>query len=396
MKRTSLALLVVCLLATGVQASHAYAARLIAPASSFRAAQSLVAASSSPGNAYAVGASIVLTAPVAGDFLALGGSVITAAPVAGDDLIFGGSVSSRSAVAGDLRAIGGGIEVAESVGGDLVAIGFSVSDFGRAKGSVFIIALNTTLGNGSDGPVTIYGNNVALAGDFRGDVTIVAGGHVALAPGTMIRGKLSYQAPDVATIPASAIIVGGVTYTNASYLPDVGTSRMLAFVSIGFFLVARIIGTLILAGLLAGLFPGLAHAVTSHVLHMRLRHMLLLLLLGFGVCVATPIVIGLLLLTFVGIGLAILLFILYALLFLLAFVYAGIVTGSMLSRRIQGREEVLWHDGLVGMAIVSGVLLIPFVGIGIVLLLTLFSAGTLLQMFFRFAFPHEESASDEI
>ena len=109
----------------------------------------------------------------------------------------------------------------------------------------------------------------------------------------------------------------------------------------------------------------------------------------FGVCVATPIIIGLLLLTFVGIGLAVLLFILYALLFLLAFVYAGIVTGNMLARRLRGREQVLWHDGLVGMAIVSLILLIPFVGLSIVFLLTLFSAGTLLQIFFRFAFPHD-------
>jgi len=333
---------------------------------------------------------------VAGDFLALGGSVITAAPVAGDDLMFGGSVSSRSAVTGDFRAIGGGIEVAEPVGGDLIAIGFSVSDAGRAKGSVFIIALNTILSNGADGPVTIYGNNVALAGDFQGDVTVVAGGHVALAPGTTIHGKFSYQAPDVANIPASATILGGVVYTNASYLPDVGTSRMLAFLSIGFFLVARIIGTLILAGLLAGLFPGFARAVTSQVLRMRLRNMLLLLLLGFGVSVATPIIIGLLLLTFVGIGLAILLFILYALLFLLAFVYTGIVAGSMFARRVRGRKQVLWHDGLVGMAVVSCILLIPFIGLSIVLLLTLFSAGTLLQMFFRFAFPHETSASEEL
>ena len=386
MKRILLTLLVAGLLPTGVLAARAATA---APAS-FQAAQSLVAASSSPGNAYAVGASVVLTAPVAGDFLALGGSVITAAPVSGDDLIFGGSVSSRSSVAGDLRAVGGSIDISEPIAGDLVAIGFSVHDTGRASGSTFIIALNTTMGNGAVGPVTIYGNNIALSGEFMSDVNIVAGGRVSLASGTVIHGKLSYEAPDVASIPASVSVEGGVVYTNASYLPDVGTSRILSFVSIGFFLIARIIGALILAGLIAGLFASFAESLVEQISLMRVRRMLLLLLLGFGIFVATPIVIGLLLLTFIGIGVALLLLILYALLFLLALIYAGVVIGGVFARRVLHREQILWHDGVLGMAVLSVVLLVPYIGLIIVLVLTLFSAGTLLQLFYRFAFPHEE------
>jgi hypothetical protein len=386
MNRTLLALLVVLLLPTS-----AFAARGVAPAlASFSAAQSLVAASSSPGNSYALGASVVLTAPVAGDFSALGGSVITAAPVAGDDLIVAGSVSSRASVAGDVRIIGGSIDISEPVAGDLVALSFSMHDSGRAKGSVFIIAANATLSNGASGPVTIYGNNISLAGDFSEDVTVIAGGHLSLAPGTLIHGKLSYEAPDTASIPASVTIVGGSTYTNASYLPDVGTSRTLAFLSIGFFLVARIIGTLILAGLLAGLFPKFAKEFNERVSEMRLRGVLLALLLGFAILVATPLVIILLSLTFVGLGLAFLILILYALLLLLSFIYAGILVGGMLVRRFQKREQVLWHDGVLGMTVLSLVALAPFVGFFVVLLLTLFSIGTLLQMFFRFAFPHEK------
>lgn len=360
-----------------------------APAS-FRAAESLVAASSSPGNSYVVGASVVLTAPVAGDFGALGGSVIVAAPVTGDDLILAGSLSSRASVAGDLRVIGGTIDVTEPVGGDLIAIGFGVHDSSRTKGSTFIIALNTVLTNGAQGPVTIYGNNVSLAGDFAGDVIVFAGGHLSLAPETVIHGKLSYEAPDLATIPSSATVIGGVTYTNASYLPDVGTSRVLAFVSIGFFLVARIIGALILAGLLAGLFPKFAEAFIERISGARVRDLLLTLLLGFAIVVATPIVIALLLLTFVGMGIAFLLFISYALLLLLSVMYAGIAIGGLFTRRILSRERVLWHDGVLGMMALSLFALVPFLGLPLVVVLALFSAGTLLQTFFRFAFPHEE------
>jgi hypothetical protein len=173
-------------------------------------------------------------------------------------------------------------------------------------------------------------------------------------------------------------------------MPDVGTSRALAFVSIGFFLIARIIGALILAGLLAGLFPKFAETFVTRIIGARLRDMLLASLLGFAIVVATPIVIALLTLTFVGMGLALLVLILYALLLLLSLIYAGIVTGGMLARRFRKRERIFWHDGVLGMMLLSLVVLVPYIGLPLVLLSALFSVGTLLQIFFRFAFPHGE------
>ena len=380
MKRSFLIPLIACLLPMSV---------LAAPAS-FSAARSLVAASSSPGNAYAAGASVVLTAPVAGDLSAFGGSIIAAAPVAGDELLVAGSIRSRAPVTGDLRIMGGSVVIEESIAGDLVVLGFSVNDSGRASGSVFIAAAETTLTKGASGPVTIYGNTISLAGDFGGNVNIVSSGHLTLAASTTIRGTLSYEAPELATIPASATIIGGIKYRNASYLPDAGTSRLLAVVSIGFFLFARILGALILAGLLAGLFPKLAEEIVERAYTQRPRSILLTMLLGFAILVATPVLFIVLMLTFVGIGLALLLLILYSLLAFLALLYAGILLGSAFARRFRGREEVLWHDGVFGMLALSLIALLPVIGPLILYILTIFSAGALLLIFFDFAFPHEE------
>lgn len=393
MQRNFFALFVLLLLPMSacLPADKAFASG--APAS-FSIARSLLAASSSPGNAYVAGISVVLTAPVAGDLSAFGGSIITAAPVAGDELLLAGSIRSRAPVDGDFRAVGGSITVEEPVSGDLVAFGFSVYDAGRAAGNVFIAAADATLTGGASGPVTIYGNTISLAGDFKGNVDIVASGRVTLAPGTTIRGALSYEAPEPAAIPASATIVGGSTYTNASYLPDVGTSRILALVSIGFFLFARILGALILAGLLAGLFPRLAEEIVERAYTGRPRSILLTMLLGFAILVATPVLFVVLLLTFVGIGLALLLGIAYALIAFLALLYAGILLGSVCARRFWGREAVLWRDGVFGMLALSLIALVPFVGPFVLLLLTIFSAGALLLIFFNFAFPHEEQTSD--
>jgi len=359
---------------------------------SFSAARSLLAASSSPGNAYAAGISVVITAPVAGDLSAVGGGIVSAAPVAGDEFLLAGSIGSRAPVAGDLRAVGGSITVEKPVGGDLIVFGFSVYDSGRAGGSVFIAAWNATLTSGALGQVTIYGNNVSLAGDFAGDVTITAGSHLALAPNTTIHGKLSYEAPEMAAIPASATIIGGVEYKNVSYLPDAGTSRILAFMSVGFFLLVRILGALILAGLLAGLFPRLAEVMTERAHTARPRNILLTMLLGFAILVATPILFVLLLLTFVGIGIAFLILILYALVVLLALLYAGVLLGGILVRRYARREIVLWHDGVLGMLVLSLISLVPFIGLLAVFLLTAFTAGALIIIFFDFALSSEDTS----
>ena len=374
-------------------AGRALAAK--APAS-FLVASPLLATSSAPGNAYVAGTSIVITAPVAGDLSAIGGDIVAAAHVAGDELLFAGSIDARAPVAGDLRAVGGSIRVEKPITGDLVALGFSVYDSGRVGGSVFVAAVNAALTGGAEGSVTVYGNTVSLAGDFAGDVRVVAGGPLTLAPDTTIRGRLSYQTPEAAHIPASVTIAGGIEYESVSYLPAAGTSRALAFVSVGLFLLVRILGALILAGLLTGLFPRLAEEVTDRAYAARARDLLLATLLGFAILAATPILIILLLLTFVGIGIALLIIVLYALVVFLALLYAGILLGSSLARWSARRTAVFWHDGVLGMLALSLIALVPIVGLATVFVLTAFSAGVLLQIFFRFAFPHDGQALEEI
>lgn len=358
-----------------------------APPASFRAEQSLLVASSSPGNAYAFGAAVVLTAPVAGDLSSAGGSVVIAAPVGGDSLLFGGTVSSRAPVAGDVRTAGGTVVVLQPVAGDFLGVGWSVRTDARIGGSVFLAAWNASVEGGSAGPVTIYANNVTLGGAFGEDVEITSSGKVSLAPDTHIAGALTYTAPEPADIPDSVVVDGGITYTSASYLPNPGTSRILALISIGLFLLVRILGALILAGLLTGLFPRLAEALINRAERDTPRDILLTMLLGFGILVATPILLVVLALTFVGIGLALLLLTLYGLLVILSLMYAGILLGGLVARRYARRTHVLWHDGTLGMLVLSLIALIPVIGMLAIFLLMTFTAGVLATLFFRAAFP---------
>ncbi len=358
------------------------------------AGRSVVVATSSPGNAYAGGASVVLAAPTAGDISAIGGTLVAASPVGADALFIGGSVHTRASIAGDLRIISGSAIVEKPVGGDLAVLAFSLRGNGHVQGSTFVAAANVSILNGSGGPVIIYGNTVVLGGTFDSDVRVVAGDRLTLLPGTTIRGSLTYQAPVPASIPESATAAGGVVYTEVSYLPGADVSRTLALASIGIFFLARVLAVLILAGLLTGLFPRFASVVIDEAYTGRTRHLLLTTLLGFAAFVATPILILLLTLTFIGFGLAILLLILYVLLVLLSLVYAGILVGGLFARRLSGRAQVRWSDGVLGAFVLSVVALVPVVGPLLTMLLASFVAGALISIFFRFALGHEEELAD--
>ena len=358
-------------------------------------APSLVATSSAPGNSYLFGRSVIVTAPTMGDLSALGWSIVSAGKTYGDGFLMGGSVSSRALVFGDLRSVGGGVQVLEDVAGDLVALGYRVDAKSHVGGSALVAGLNVSLTGGASGPVTIYGNNVRLSGTFADTVTIFATGVVTLDDGAVIRGKLIYESPDLAHIASAARLPGGVEHRNSSYLPDVGTSRALAFASIAVFILVRIMGALLLAGLLAGLFPSLARHVVERASLNKVRAFFVTALLGFAVLVATPILVVLLALTFVGFGLAVLIAILYFLLAVLSVLYAGILVGAIVMHRLLGREDIRWHDGVVGMLLLSLIALVPFVGAFVAFILTAFTAGILFLVAYRFAFPYD-SLEDEV
>lgn len=365
-----------------------------APPATFLASEEPLATTSAPGNSYIGGSSVVVTAPTMGDLVVTGGSIVSAGTVAEDATFVGGTVSVRAPIEGDLRVAGGNITIDEAVTGDVIIAGYRVDTNAHAGGSVFIAGANVSMASGAAGPVIVYANNVYLDGEFSGDIKVVAGGVVTLGSTAVVKGKFTYESPEPARVAETAVLKGPVEYTNASYLPNANASRSLAVVSVAVFLLVRILGALILAGLLAGLFPRLAEAVVLRATTRRTRSILLTALLGFAAVVATPILLVLLALTFVGIGLAMLLFIAYALLVFLAFMYAGILLGALFVRRFLGRETVLWHDGVLGMLALSLVALLPVIGWLIVLALTAFCAGVLLSLFFSVAFPRDTEEDD--
>ncbi len=363
---------------------------LAASASTLQSARTIVLSEPQSENAYLTGTDITLVAPLAGDFLAAGGTVVANGPVAGDVMLVGGTIRVDKPVGGDVRAFGGEVTVNAPVAGDLILLGGTVvastsaRDTRIAGGSVKLM--------GAAGPVIIYGSDVTLSGNFTGDVTIEASDNVMVAEGTHISGVLRYNAPQQIVVPPSAVIDGGALYIgSSSFLPSTEEANTFAIAGATVLFIVHLAAVLILAGLLAGLFPLFTERVVERTLVAHSpRRFVLLALLGFAIFVATPILILILLFSFVGIALALVLAAFYALLVMLAYVYAGILAGAALAHGLLKRYVVTWKEAVLGMLVLYFIGIIPVVGMLVKFILMMAALGAIASLSYLFAFRRSQ------
>ena len=364
----------------------------LALASTFTGEQNVTLAETPADNAYLVGTTVTVTAPLPADLFALGGDVSVYAPVEGDQLLVGGTIISNKVVAGDVRALGGKIYIEGDVAGDVAVVGGTVTVSSYAK-NIYVAGGTVTLSGGASGPVTVYGADVTLGGTYSGDVTIVASDKLTIQEGTQIKGSLRYNAPQQVIVPLSAEIAGATIYTGSySYVPTNEEARTYAVAGAGIFFIVRALGAMIVAGLLVGLFPIFATAVSDRALAYKRRRTYLLALLGFGLLVATPILALLLLVSFVGAGLALLLGALYLLLGILAYMYAGIIVGAKLRlyvfSKIRGNKKLSWRDGVMGMFVFYLIGMIPYIGSTLTIVVISLALGVITSLCYQFAFKN--------
>ncbi len=337
-------------------------------------------------NTYLVGTDVTVTVPLPADLTAAGTTLKVFSPVEGDVMLAGATINVAREVGGDLRALGGSISIQDDVTGDLVLGGGAITVSGKAK-DIRIAGATVRVTDGSTGPVTIYGADVFISGEFAGDVHVVASNSFTIGEGTVIEGALKYNAPQQAAVPATAQINGGVEYTGSStYLPTIEEAQTFALAGAGVFMLVKLIAALVLTGLLAGLFPLFTNRVADRVLGRRPGQFVLLALLGFGIFVAAPFLILLLLVSFVGIGLAFLLGVLYALLFMLAYVYAAVLAGAAIARFAFKRHTYSWRWALVGVLVLQVIDFIPYMGPIAVSVLSAAAAGAIAMLAYRFLF----------
>lgn len=360
-------------------------------AATVQADQSLDVSVSPAGNAYLAGTEVTIDAPLPADLLAAAGTLDINASVYGDLFALAGTVMLGAPVVGDVRATGGHIRIDGDVGGELALFGGIISITGKVH-EVRAAGATVELRSGADGSVTVYAGNILLAGEFNGNVRVVASDHVTLAEGTIIHGTFDYNAPQEAGIPLSAIIDGGTHYVgSASFLPTAEEARTFAIAGFGIFFAVRLVAAMLAAGLVAGLFPLFSRRIVEEALGRSLKRFVLLVLLGFGIIVATPILLLLLVTSFVGIGIAALLGALYLLLLLLAYLYAAVLVGSACMHYVLKRQGTTWKGAILGMFVLGLIGLVPTFGLTVAFVLSSAALGALTVVCYTFAFGKQNS-----
>jgi hypothetical protein len=339
------------------------------------------ASSTIPSNAYLAQSRVDITKPLPADLVTAGLTVNVDAPVAGDILSAGGTVMVSQGAEGNVRIVGGKVTVNGPVAKDLAAAGGTVHLYGPAR-TIYAAGGSVDVEGGSSGNVTIYGVNVFLSGDYAGNVSVVASNRLVLGEGTHVHGTFTYSAPDALTVPQSVVLDNGSRYTGAyAYVPTNEQAHQYAIFATIIFFAVRVFAGIIVAGLVAGLFPSFADQVVR-MLYVR-DWVTLLKLLGIGLAlgVLTPVLCLFFLISFVGAGLALLLIVLYALLALLAYAFSGILLGAILRYtllyKLYGNRIFSWKDAVLGTILLHLVSLLPYFGTIFIVLITLVCAGAL-------------------
>lgn len=316
---------------------------------------------------YIAGGNVTSSGSVTGDLTAAGGSVFINGPISADVLASGGTITIVSDVAGDVRAIGGTVIISGVISGDVVIGGAQVALSGnKIEGDVLVAAGTVRLDAPVQGNVRIAGGQVTINAPIRGDVRVDSES-VTLGPKANIAGSFTYGATKAVERDTGAVIQGVTTFTPREDIRGAAKLGLAAFFS--FWFIARIFMTLT-----AALFIGIVlHRFSRELVATAATQPLLEIGRGTLFFIVLPIVSVVLLATVIGIPFGLLGLIMYAGALIGASLASPIIVGSVVHKWLwkPAGFEVSWRTILLGVAIVTVISLVPFVG-------PLFKVGMLL------------------
>jgi hypothetical protein len=290
----------------------------------------LAVSSSAVALEYMSGDVVSIDSPVDDDLFAGGDTVYVNAPVE-SAVIVGGTVSIDAPIKGDLIVFGGNVEINADVGGKIVAAGGTIDLRGDVERNVVMAGGTVRVLSSSE-----IGRDAAISG---GDV--YNGGNVT---GTLWVNAGSFE---------NAGTAGDVKYTM--WEEDEAEEKAEAFIST--FSILMILGFLIVGILILKLFPRGVFAVDGELR----RSPSVKALLGFGLIVASTILIFISMISVVGIPLGLLLLTLFVAALLLANLFVSFSLGrwivSSLNRSLGDVPAFV-----VGYLVLSVLFLIPYAG----------------------------------
>jgi hypothetical protein len=372
---------------------------------------------------YVAGERIIINGTIEGDLVAMGQDVIINGTVEGDVLAMAQSVSIQGQVGDDVRVMVFLVALGREgvIGDDLVGGGYSLETAAgsQVNGGVAFFGFQALLDGDVTGDVRFAGNSLEINGAVGGDVNATVGSEqdtgpspfqfmpqmpktAVIPPGLTvgkeanIGGNLTYQAPETATIPGSA--VSGQTNYEQITQPEqerqeesagqkaLGTSwsalqKWVTLIIIGFILLKVTPLVPNLAGILSEKpWPSLGWGAVWYfgipLLAFVLGGAALFLMFIFGLIKLGTIslAIGLI----VGAVLVVVFVVLFLIFLYLTKIVVGYALGLWILRKLNSglAEKPIWPLAL-GTLIVIILITLPYVGALISLLIAMLGLGTL-------------------
>jgi cytoskeletal protein CcmA (bactofilin family) len=323
-----------------------------------------------------------------------------------DIFLTGEHVRIDGEVDGDVYAFAHQVDVSGHINGDLICFAQAVRVNGVIDGNLRALANNVTLAGSVDRNVTLWNETFNLDGSGKIGRSLTAGGEtltlegkigrdfLGFADGTtisgMIGGSVRERGKSLAIVSGAEI--DGKTIFRGAKEPSVASDAKLAspveFTKIerhqqerggGYYLWRVILtGTIIVFGLvLAGLMPKFAVETVESAGQIGASFGLGVLVF-FGVFIASIIACF----TIVGLLVGVSSFMLW----LVMLFAAEVVVGGIVGQWIMGRDDDFWPFFLrvvVGIAIVRVVTSVPFIGLWVWLIVTLWGMGAISLAIYR-------------
>ncbi len=319
---------------------------------------------------YVAGDTIIIDGTINGDLIAAGKTIKVNGQVNGSIIAAGGTVNINGEVTHAVRIIGQTLNINGNIGRDLLAAG---EEFNMA--STAEIGSDLLLGAGT----------ARIDGLIKGDINSGVE-HLSIASTASIQGEITYISENEANIQSGAQIIGTITHrlpdikerlaVGTNRLPDLG-KRLAPAIGLGLW--ARVIGflmTLMVGIVIILLAPKRMKAITESI---RTRPWASL---GWGaiILIFTPIAALIVCITIIGIPLGLITLVLYGIAIHLTQLFAGLYIGQLIigSSRKVGSRGALVGALVLGLAILSLLKLIPYLGGIIGLAAVLFGLGAIL------------------
>jgi cytoskeletal protein CcmA (bactofilin family) len=319
---------------------------------------------------YIAGNNIIIDGTVNGDLWAIGSTITVNGEVKGSIVVAGQTVNINGNVGHAARLAGETVNVSGDISGDLIVFSSEANITSKAKiGGDFLFGSgNVRIDGLIEGDIKGGANEVAVANGVGGNIELKVE-NLAVASTADIGGNLTYTSENEADIQSGAK-VGGKTTHN---LPEV--KKPAPFSGIGGkvlgFLMAFVTGLIIIL-----IAPRRSASIADSIRNKPWAS------LGWGAIIlfATPVAAIIVCFTVIGIPVALIALALYAIAIYLSQVFVGLFIGRWIIGRFREVESKAIMVGALaaGLAIITILRLIPYLGFWVGLAVALFGLGAML------------------